>query len=212
MNLLTKIHGKVVHERRVDVLATALAPHLRQGWRVADVGSGDGRLASLLAQHSDDVCIEGFEVMLREDPPHAGADIASPIKIHEFDGRSLPLEDRSVDAVVMVDVLHHTDDPMVLLREAKRVARHAVILKDHLMERPLANVTLRFMDWVGNRGHGVALPYNYWSEGQWRTAWQELDLTVEHFQTRIGLYSWPANWLFEKGLHFVARLNPNRNA
>jgi hypothetical protein len=65
---------------------------------------------------------------------------------------------------MLADVLHHTTDPMVLLREAARVARRSLIIKDHRTSRIGAAVTLRFMDWVGNRPHHVPLTYNYWPE------------------------------------------------
>lgn len=48
-----------------------------------------------------------------------------------------------------------------------RVARRGVVIKDHLREGPLAGPTLRLMDWVGNRGHDVRLPYNYLSRRKW---------------------------------------------
>ena len=63
------------------------------------------------------------------------------------------------------------------------------------------------MDWVGNRGHGVALRYEYWSEERWRREWAEQGLTVEVWRTTLGLYPFPASLLFERGLHFVARLS-----
>jgi hypothetical protein len=47
----------------------------------------------------------------------------------------------------------------------------------------------RFMA-VGNAHHNVALPYNYWSERQWREAFAELRFGVEHWQTmRLGILS-----------------------
>lgn len=195
-------HGRLVHGRRVRKLAEALAPLFEPGWRVVDVGCGDGKLGALVAEQAH-VTLEGYERF-----PRPGA----AIPVHAFDGERLPLEDDGVDAVMLVDVLHHTDDPMVLLREAARVARRAVVLKDHRMERPLAGLTLRFMDWVGNRPHGVPLPYHYWPEARWRAAWQELGLVPEAFRTRLDLYPGPARWVFESGLHFVARLVPERGA
>jgi len=192
-------HGTLVHNRRVRMLANAIAPLIEPQWTVLDVGCGDGRLANLIRQRIDRVQIQGYDLLVRD---------GAAIPVRPFDGRRIPQEDKSVDAVLMVDVLHHTEDPMVLLREAARVARTAVILKDHRLERPLAAATLRFMDWIGNRPHGVVLPYNYWSQRQWREAWKALGLGVEHFQTRIGLYPLPARWLFEPGLHFLARLRP----
>jgi len=201
LRMVGATHGKLVHDRRVRMLAGAIAPLIEPQWTVLDVGCGDGRLAALIRDHVAGIRIEGCDLLARQD---------AAIPVRSFDGRRIPQADRSVDAVMMVDVLHHTEDPTVLLREAARVATRAVILKDHRLSRPLAGPTLLFMDWVGNRPHGVALPYNYWPEARWREAWAALGLEVDHYQTRIGLYPLAARWLFEPGLHFVARLTPDR--
>lgn len=194
------MHGSLVHGRRVRAIAAAIAPMLEHGWRVLDIGCGDGSLAARVMERAPGVEIEGYEVTARPKT-------AIPVSL--FDGRTIPRPDRSADAVMLVDVLHHTDDPTVLMREAARVARHAVVIKDHRMERPLAGPTLRFMDWVGNKPHGVVLPYNYWPQSRWREAWNDLGLSPDRYETRIGLYPWPFNWCFELGLHFVARLRVN---
>ena len=96
----------------------------------------------------------------------------------------IPFRDKSFDAVMFVDVLHHTNDPSVLLGEAGRVARTAVILKDHCRDGMLANSTLRFMDRVGNAHHGVVLPYNYWPEAQWRETFEKLALAPVSWNAR----------------------------
>jgi SAM-dependent methyltransferase len=199
LRMVGATHGKVVHDRRVQVLAGAIAPLIEPRWTVLDVGCGDGRLAALIGQRVPGIRIEGCDLLVRDE---------AAITVRPFDGRRIGQDAGSVDAVMMVDVLHHTADPMILLREAARVARQAVILKDHRLGRPLARPVLSFMDWVGNRPHGVVLPYNYWPERRWRQAWKALGLGVDHYQTRIGLYPLPARWLFEPGLHFVARLRP----
>jgi hypothetical protein len=93
-----------------------------------------------------------------------------------------------------------------LLAEAARVARRAVVIKDHLREGLLADATLRFMDRVGNRRHGVALPHNYWTRDRWREAFQRCGLAVDRWSERLGLYPWPAAWVFDRSLHFVARM------
>jgi hypothetical protein len=38
------------------------------------------------------------------------------------------------DLIANVDVLHHTTEPMILLREASRVARQVILIKDHLLD------------------------------------------------------------------------------
>ncbi len=199
MSLLTTVHGRWVHTRRVRVLAERIGSLLEHTWHVADVGAGDGSLGALLMERLPGLRLTGYDVLVRPQ---------TAIPVRPMQGCRLPLPDGAVDAVLLVDELHHTDDPLELLREAARVARQAIVIKDHRTARPLARATLRFMDRVGNRRHGVALPCNYWSDARWRTAWSELRLTVEAYQTRLGLYPWPAKWLFEDGLHFLARLRP----
>ena len=107
------------------------------------------------------------------------------------------LNDSSVAAVLLVDVLHHAQDPIGLLREAGRVARKAVIIKDHLRDPVLGTLTLRMMDWVGNARFGVALPYAYWSRSEWRDAFCDAGLSMEQWSTDLRLYPMPASLLFE---------------
>ena len=46
---------------------------------------------------------------------------------------------------MFVDVLHLTDDPVLLLREAARVARNTIVIKDHTLDGFAAAATVRFM-------------------------------------------------------------------
>jgi SAM-dependent methyltransferase len=128
------------------------------------------------------------------------------IPVTEFDGNTIPWPDDHFDIALFVDVLHHTEAPARLLAEAKRVSSRGIVIKDHLREGVFAEATLRFMDWVGNAQHGVALPYNYLSDKEWRGIWSDLDLEVEAIDEDVGLYPAPFSWMFDRRLHFVARL------
>jgi hypothetical protein len=59
---------------------------------------------------------------------------------------------------------------------------------------------------VGNRGHKVALPYNYLPRATWNEIFKAADLRIDLWTHRVGLYPLPAGWVFDRRLHFVARL------
>lgn len=199
MGLTRSIHDGYVHNRRVLRIADLLAGMMPADATVLDVGCGDGLLARRIQDLRPDLTLRGLEVLVRGD---------TMIPVEPFDGRTIPAGDASVDVVMFVDVLHHTDDPMILLREAARVARDSVVLKDHTRNGFLSGPTLRFMDYIGNAHHGVALPYNYWPRDRWHEAFARLGLTVADWRDDLRLYPRPADWIFGRSLHFGARLRP----
>ena len=198
MEAVGALHDNLVFARRVRTLAGCFAQLAPSGASVLDVGCGDGLISSQLQSLRPDLRIRGIDVLPRQ---------RTHIPVEMFDGARIPFEDNSFDVVLFSDVLHHTDGPTVLLREARRVAKDAVLIKDHNREGFAAGLRLRFMDWVGNARFGVALPYNYWSKRQWSAAWQQIGLQPERMITNLNLYPVPADWFFGARLHFVALLN-----
>jgi SAM-dependent methyltransferase len=199
MKLIDRLHGQVVHPRRVRVLADHAARLIPPHAHVLDVGSGDGLLATAIAKRRPDLYIEGLDVLVRTNVS---------IPVAPFDGRAIPRAGQSVDVVTFFDVLHHSHDPAALLREGMRVARSSIVVKDHLCDSKLAGWTLQFMDRVGNERHGVALPHNYWSSPQWAAVIEELSLQCAVWQVGgLGLYPWPASLVFGRALHVLARLD-----
>jgi SAM-dependent methyltransferase len=198
MRFIDHVHGGFVANRRARILSYQLARIIPNDFHVLDVGCGDGLIAYLIAETRPDIKLRGLDVLTRDH---------SYIPTERFDGEIIPYDDGSVDSVMFVDVLHHTHDPMVLLREARRVARKSVVIKDHTLDGLLAGFTLRTMDWIGNARYGVALPYNYWTKRRWIEAFKELGVEIGLWTSTLGLYPWPASSLFDRSLHFVARLD-----
>jgi SAM-dependent methyltransferase len=165
---------------------------------VLDVGCGDGLVDHLIGQCRPDVTISGLDLIVQPK---------THIPVVAYDGAHFNFADNSFDVVMFVDVLHHTEDPASLLREAHRVARRSVVIKDHTCDGFLAGPTLRFMDRVGNPAHGIPLPYNYWPERRWRETFEEIGFSPAIWRSRLGLYPTPVNWWFERSLHFLARLD-----
>lgn len=194
---LNLVHERAVFGRRVRVLAGEIAAAIPTGGDVLDLGAGDGSIAAAVMAVRPDLKFSGVDVMLRP---------VRRIEVALYDGKRLPFADQSFDYVTIVDVLHHTEDPAEVLAEAARVARLGVVVKDHRREGLLAGPTLRLMDWVGNRGHDVVLPYNYLSDAEWDVALGRAGLSRASETRRLGLYPVPFGWVFDRGLHFIARL------
>lgn len=196
------MHNKLVLNRRVSVLANWFAELIPPRTRVLDVGCGDGKLSATLQSKRQDIEVQGIDVLPRE---------LTSIPVTMFDGANFPCSDDSFEVVMFSDVLHHTIDPIILMREAHRVSTRYVIIKDHYREGFAAYARLRFMDWVGNARFGVALPYNYWTKQQWDTAWSDVGLYPERLLTRLHLYPDAADWIFGARLHFISLLQTSRS-
>jgi len=197
MNLLEHLHGGYIQQKRLEGLVRHLKDVIPKNASVLDVGCGDGRLAALLREKRPDLVVEGIEVLKRDK---------AWIPVQQFNGRTIPYKSASRDVVMFIDVLHHTDDPVSLLREAARVARKSVVIKDHLNDGWFAESTLRFMDRIGNARYGVALPGNYWQQTQWEKAFRALALTPVEWREELGLYPRILDLWFGRTLHFVAKL------
>ena len=197
MSIFELLHGGYIQQKRLEGLARQLKDVIPKNASVLDVGCGDGRLAARLCEKRPDLVMEGIEVLARDK---------AWIPVQHFDGRTIPYKSASMDVVMFVDVLHHTDDPVSLLREAARVARKSIIIKDHLADGFLAESTLRFMDRIGNARYGVALPGNYWRLSQWEKAFEALALTPVVWREKLELYPKVVDMWFGRSLHFVARV------
>ena len=182
------------------VLARLLAGNIAEGASVLDIGCGDGTIATRIARCAPSVTLRGIEFAPRED---------CQIECLPFDGAAIPYPGDSFDVCMFVDVLHHVGDTQGIVRllaEARRVTKQYVLIKDHLSENWFDFKTLQFMDWVGNRPHGVVLPYNYQSRAQWNQSFHDAGLAVKDWQANIPIYPAPFSALFGRQLHFIALL------
>jgi SAM-dependent methyltransferase len=174
-----------------------MAPLIRPNAVVLDVGCGDGLLTQSILDLRPDLIVGGFDVHVRP---------RTHVRVRHFDGRTLPHGNESVDVVILADVLHHAEDPIRLLFETARVARHTIIIKDHVQKDWIDRQALRFMDWAIGTPRAARTFGHYWTAGEWTLALQRVGIPIESWNTSLGLYPWPASVLFDRSLHFVARL------
>jgi ubiquinone/menaquinone biosynthesis C-methylase UbiE len=87
------------------------------GTRLADIGGGTGNYALALER-------DGWEpVVIDHSPEMLAFATRKGLTIIAAAAESLPLEDESFDAAILVSMLHHVADPAAALAEARRILR-----------------------------------------------------------------------------------------
>ncbi len=164
---------KVFFPYRYAELTERLSPHLQDVPSVLDVGASCGRLARRLMDATG--ChIVGVDVCLQP---------RSHIEVRYYDGRTFPFADGEFDCVIMVDMLHHSVDIEQMIREACRVSRRYVLIKDHYWDTSFDLVGLRVADYLGNAPYGVSLPYNYLRLEEWARLFHRHNLKAASMDT-----------------------------
>ena len=89
-----------------------------QRGRLADIGGGTGNYALALKEHGweDPIVIDRSPQMLAHARDKGLATLTADVQ-------SLPCPDESFDAVMLVSMLHHVENPAAALAEARRVLR-----------------------------------------------------------------------------------------
>lgn len=198
ISILMKQMHKSIYDCRSRVLVREICPHLQVGDRILDVGCGTGALGRAIMDSS--VCPEGVQVEGLERARRGN----EAIPVHAYDGVTMPFADDSVDVVMLADVLHHEEDPIRLLSEARRVARRAVIVKDHLLGAPFAHARISLLDWAANAPHGVPCLYRYNTVSDWEDWYRKAGLTVKQELRSMKLYPPAYNWFFGNNLQYFA--------
>ncbi len=102
--------------------------------------------------------------------------ILSVLKPIVYDGKKLPFQNETYDTVLLLTVLHHSENPEALLGEAKRVSKRIIIIEDTYANK-FQKVITQFMDTLINWGHSK-MTYQNKSEEEWEQLFQQLNLAM----------------------------------
>jgi SAM-dependent methyltransferase len=94
----------------------------RGGPKLLDLGCGLGGYSRALADRGFD----HYALDVNDEYIDAARSIG--VRADRYDGERIPLDDGAVDTVFMLEVLEHLEDPAVVLREARRVAKKNVLV------------------------------------------------------------------------------------
>ena len=192
-------HHRAVHVPRVRRVAGALARAIGGAESVLDVGCGDGTVARHVAAAVGATRVAGVDVKVRPDVA---------IEVTAYDGLHLPFEDDAFEAVLIADVLHHCVEPLAVLREALRVARRVVAVKDHFRFGAISNGILYAMDRVGNAAPGVHVTGTYFSPSEWIELVHAAGGHVARLEWPLQIHDYPFRLVTGDELQFAAAVLP----
>jgi SAM-dependent methyltransferase len=192
-------HHRTSRVPQGERVADSIVRHIGRAESLLDVGCGDGRNLVRVAERVGAKRHEGVDVLVRP---------TAIIPVTPYDGRHLPFPDRSFEAVTMIDVLHHCDDPEQVLREIMRVASRVVAIKDHFSFGPITNRLLYAMDIAGNAKDGIPSPGNYLSPRQWVAMIDDAGGRITALDWPLKTHDLPWRIVGWPELQFTARIEP----
>jgi len=194
------LHHHGVRVPRATRIIESLARHIGHAESLLDVGCGDGVYALDLARAVGAQKLAGVDVHVRP---------TAQIDVQAYDGRHLPFPDQSFDAVSIIDVLHHCDDPRAVLSEAVRVARRVVAVKDHFAFGPVSRGLLLLMDVAGNAKDGIPSPGTYFDPPTWVSMVAAARGSLVALDWPLAIHSLPWRLVGWPELQFTAKVVPD---
>jgi len=176
-----------------------IAPHLRSGQTMLDLGAGTGFMARWLRDRT------GVRPTLCDLVDYANRDRSMPF-IHQRDPGRVPVADGAFDVVLMMFVFHHIprwDDQERLLDEAIRITAGRVIVAEDTPTSRLDRAFNVAWDWLLNLRHGVPTPFTFRSAGGWLELFRARELRIAHVETYRPI--WPTLGTYHHTLFVLDR-------
>ncbi|MCP4439059.1 MAG: methyltransferase domain-containing protein [Aureispira sp.] len=168
IKLVKRFYSSRLGKAWVQRKLSTVIPHLSQNDSILDIGCGNGLVTDNLRQ-------QNFQVT----PMDVGdLSILESVKPIVYDGEHIPFEDQEFSAALLLTVLHHTDDPIAVLKETKRVAKRIVIIED-IYSNVVQKYMTYAMDTLVNLGHSN-MTYQNKSDKEWKVCFEELGLNLIH--------------------------------
>jgi hypothetical protein len=87
--------------------------------------------------------------------------------------------------VLLLTVLHHSDDPIQVMSEALRLANQSVIIIESVYFNELHKQVNKFFDWFYNRvlnNPQINVPFNFLTPNAWPILFEQLGGKVTHMK------------------------------
>ena len=163
-----------IYERAAQKMCLDCQDFIQKGSKILDLGCGSGIIGETFGDF--------FQAKV------IGVDIKDnriyPLPFKIINGKSLSFPENSFDIVLINYVLHHSGDPILLLKEAKRVAKDKIIVYEDLPEGLLSRIICKI--------HGISFAKIFQNQNQtsfksekgWEEVFKKIGLNIV-FQKRI---------------------------
>lgn len=157
--------SRFLNDRSRDTIRK-IEPYLKKTDRILDIGCGGAHVAKLLKEL-------GYDVTPLDVKNKSYFEEVQPII---YDGMKIPFGNEAFDVSLLLTVLHHIENPLLTLIEAKRVSKRIIIIED-LYDRWFQKYFTFAMDSLLNRefwGH----PHSNKTRTEWESTFGKLGLRI----------------------------------
>jgi len=166
-----------IYERAAIKMCQSCQPFIEKGAKILDLGCGSAIAGNKFKEFFQAEVI-GVDIVDRR---------ILPLPFEIIDGKNLPFPEKSFDTVLISYVLHHSQDPTLLLNEAKRVSKKIIIFED-LPEGFFSKIYCKLHQLSFDKLFGNSSKTSFKTEKNWEKIFQELGLNVI-FKKKINNFS-----------------------
>jgi SAM-dependent methyltransferase len=184
---------------RENEIGSKVAPWLEPGQSVLDLGAGTGYISRWLRDRV------GVRPTLTDVVSYRNRERSLPFLDLE-NPLTVPVRDRSFDAVMMLFVFHHIErfeDQERLLDEAIRITRCRLIVLEDTPTSRVDRASNVAWDWLLNRRHRVPCPFTFRDVHGWTTLFKDRDLSIVHNETYRAM--WPTLGMYHHSAFILDR-------
>ncbi|BDS10285.1 class I SAM-dependent methyltransferase [Aureispira anguillae] len=188
-DLIGKFYTSKLGNQWIQNKLKAVFPHLNQHEKHIDIGCGNGMITHTLRQQQ--YHCTPLDV--------ANLSIIPTVDVIVYDGLTMPFEDKKFDTALLLTVLHHTPDPVPVLKETARIAKKIIIIED-IYRNKIQQYMTYAMDTLVNLGHS-SMTYQNKSDQEWKATFEALDLELVEESSKSVLFFFRQATYVLKSIH-----------
>jgi len=165
-DLIGKFYASSLGKKWIYNKLKSVLPHLNKNEKSLDIGCGNGMIThTLRQQHFPCTPLDVADLSILPD-----------VKVIVYNGLQMPFQEQEFDTALLLTVLHHTPDPVLVLKETARVSKKIVIIED-IYNNKIQQYMTYAMDTLVNLGHS-SMTYQNKSDSEWKVTFDELGLEL----------------------------------